>query len=527
MVHPLYYVLDLIFALLLIIILHHGKKYSEIVNSHEKAFRLLIKWVVFFCVQDAVWGYCASDAVHHDMPLFISSSVFHLSTVTTTFFWLYYILRYLDNHIRHPRLLLRIDGVVVAIQVLMVFTNFIYPIIFTVSGGAYITCYLRPLAFFNQYVVYLAICIIALISVFSDDELRRQKYINVFLFSLAPVLSGVFQLLYPDGPFYAMGYFLGCFIIHMYVVTSERDELKRVQASHALDEQVRISNTDELTGLSNRRSYETDISESSEIPAEENFVYFSIDINGLKQVNDNLGHQAGDELIIGAASCIRKCLGAYGRTYRIGGDEFAAIIYASETELQHICEDLEETILRWKGTLVGSLAMSFGYASKREYPTLTISKIANIADERMYAEKEIYYSQKGIDRRGQQSAFAALCSSYTKILRINLTTDKYHIIRMQKSEQTSVKGFAPFISKWLHDFAVNGQVHPDDQEHYLELTDLASMKRFFSNRKSNLNILYRRKSDIGWRQTKMELIPAEDYRDDNMSLYLFVKDIEQ
>ena len=527
MVHPLYYVLDLVFALLLIIILHHGKKYREIVNSHEKAFRLLINWVIFFCVQDAVWGYCASDAVRQDLPLFISSSVFHLSTVTTTFFWLYYILRYLDNHIRHPRLLLHIDGVVVVIQVLMVIANCFDPVIFRVSGGAYVTCFLRPLAFFNQYVVYLAICFIAFVSVFSNDELRRQKYINVFVFSLAPVLSGIFQLLYPDGPFYAMGYFLGCFIIHMYVITSERDELKRIQATHALDEQVRISNTDEMTGLSNRRSYETDLRESPEIPIEENFVYFSIDINGLKSVNDTLGHQAGDELIIAAANCIRKCLGAYGRTYRIGGDEFAAVIYASESEVKRICEDLEETVLRWHGKKVNSLAMSYGHASKREYPSLTVSKIAKIADERMYAEKEIYYSQKGIDRRGQQSAFAALCSSYTKILRVNLTTDKYHIIRMVQSEQTTDKGFAPLISTWLHNFATSGQVHPDDLEHYLALTDRAAMQRFFNGHKRNLNILYRRKSDGGWRQAKMELIPSEDYNDDNMSLYLFVKDIEQ
>ena len=51
-----------------------------------------------------------------------------------------------------------------------------------------------------------------------------------------------------------------------------------------------------------------------------NFVVFLIDINGLKVVNDTLGHEAGDELICGAAACITSTFKDKGNTYRIGGD---------------------------------------------------------------------------------------------------------------------------------------------------------------------------------------------------------------
>ena len=67
--------------------------------------------------------------------------------------------------------------------------------------------------------------------------------------------------------------------------------------------------------------YEEDILEYSAAPLSENFVYASIDVNGLKIVNDEIGHAAGDELIKGAADCMTKAFGSYGKVYRTGGDE--------------------------------------------------------------------------------------------------------------------------------------------------------------------------------------------------------------
>lgn len=526
MVNPLYYIINIVFVLILVIILHHDRKVKSSLNKQENAYRLLVYWVIFFCLQDAVWGYLGGGGQTSDVPFFISSSVFHLSTVVTTFFWLYYILEYLSDRIHFRKVLLWVDVIVMFLQLVLVVMNFFTPTIFTIENGVYVPAYLRPLAFFNQYIVYLSISIITFICLLAANGHRREKYGTVFMFSLAPVLSGVFQAFYPNEPYFSIGYFLGCFIIHMYVVTNDRDELKRLQAAREMKEQVKISNTDELTGLWNRRFYETNLQDYPNVPTEDNFVFLSIDINGLKAVNDTLGHEAGDELIVGASDCLKKCLGAYGRIFRIGGDEFVAIMFATEDELKSIKKDLDETIHSWRGHLVRGLAMSYGFVSKREYPELTVREIARIADERMYADKEIYYSRKGVDRRGQQFAFSALCASYTKILKINLSDDKYRIIRMDQSEQTADKGFSSSISTWLHDFGTSGQVHADDLENYLSLTNIAYMQAFFRSHNLNLNIFYRRKSGDTYRQTKMEMIPAEDFSDENMSLYLYVKDID-
>ncbi|MCQ2494523.1 MAG: diguanylate cyclase, partial [Lachnospiraceae bacterium] len=73
---------------------------------------------------------------------------------------------------------------------------------------------------------------------------------------------------------------------------------------------IKISLTDELTGAGNRRAYEEKIAElEKDIPA--NLVIASLDLNGLKVVNDNKGHDAGDEMIVGAVDCIKKVFSNY------------------------------------------------------------------------------------------------------------------------------------------------------------------------------------------------------------------------
>jgi len=90
------------------------------------------------------------------------------------------------------------------------------------------------------------------------------------------------------------------------------DEEKRKEKELALK-----ANTDELTGLPNRRDYENDMLMYPDVPPEPDFVYATVDMNGLKVVNDTYGHAAGDELIKAAASCLKGTIGNYGKVYRI------------------------------------------------------------------------------------------------------------------------------------------------------------------------------------------------------------------
>lgn len=284
---------------------------------------------------------------------------------------------------------------------------------------------------------------------------------------------------------------------------------------------------DELTGLYNRRAYENDIMIYPDVPPEDNFVYAAIDVNGLKNVNDNIGHAAGDELLKGAAECLKRTLGTYGKVYRTGGDEFVSIFFSDEVQLTEIITDLEKTTAEWKGEHVDNLSLSAGYVTKKEFPDETVVNMAKTADQRMYKAKAEYYSKSGIDRRGQAEAHKALCNLYTKILKINLTTDSYTIVNMDEAERTHEKGFSEKISEWLINFGKSGQVHQDDLTDYLEKTDINYLKEYFNADKTSINIYYRRKYGQEYKQVLMEMIPANDYSKSNQSLYLYVKSIDK
>ena len=162
---------------------------------------------------------------------------------------------------------------------------------------------------------------------------------------------------------------------------------------------IRISLTDELTQLFNRRSLDDDLARYKHEPMEDDIVFASIDINRLKATNDTLGHAAGDELIIAAADCLSAAVGNSGKVYRTGGDEFTAIIHT--TNLSAIDKNIREKVTAWSGSYSESLAVSIGYAAHKDHPGATIEELKKIADKFMYEEKAKYYKETGYERRGR------------------------------------------------------------------------------------------------------------------------------
>lgn len=162
---------------------------------------------------------------------------------------------------------------------------------------------------------------------------------------------------------------------------------------------LRLSTTDALTGCYNRRAYEEKIRELSLQGMVDDLVYVSADLNGLKHTNDTLGHTAGDELLSGATLCLQKGLGPHGSLYRIGGDEFAALIRVKEESLDGVLDNLNSIVDSWKGHSVDELSVSVGYASHREFPDMTIEELGRIADQKMYEAKKEYYQKHDRRRR--------------------------------------------------------------------------------------------------------------------------------
>lgn len=314
-----------------------------------------------------------------------------------------------------------------------------------------------------------------------------------------------------------LGWFRASFI--MIEADLEKRPRKMIFTIQSIDSEKRkeeklihTSNTDTLTGCYNRRAYEKDLADLSPVA---DFIYLSMDVNGLKIVNDSQGHGAGDELLQGAASCMKKCFDSCGKVYRTGGDEFIAILFTDQEHFQKIMEEFEETVNRWTGKEVERLAVSCGFVSSREEKWTSMEEITRTSDMRMYEEKAMYYRKNGVDRRGQPAAYIALCKLYPRILKADLTEDSCRTLNREEE-----KGRKKCLSTWLQEFKDQGAIHPDDLAEYQEKTDLAYLRNCFDNQEKAVSISYRKK-DGG--RSALEIVPAEDYSEKKRVVFLYIK----
>ncbi|MCR5301612.1 MAG: GGDEF domain-containing protein [Lachnospiraceae bacterium] len=160
-----------------------------------------------------------------------------------------------------------------------------------------------------------------------------------------------------------------------------------------------MAHIDNMTNVNNRRTFDEHMDSSAKRRPTEDTVFFSFDLNELKEANDSAGHEAGDELIIGAAQCMQSILGPFGKVYRTGGDEFSAVVNIPREEYDSVVSRLKKAFDGWKGKLYPKLSISMGHVSASENPEMTLDEMRKEAEKRMYAMKADHYMQEGYDRR--------------------------------------------------------------------------------------------------------------------------------
>jgi len=154
------------------------------------------------------------------------------------------------------------------------------------------------------------------------------------------------------------------------------------------------SYTDELTGLKNRRAFEENVNVIRKENDYENIIIGSADLNGLKKVNDTVGHAAGDELIKGAADILYKVFSKYGDVYRTGGDEYMIIMNETSEKFDNLISELEKEENDWVGTYSHNMSISLGFAFGNKDGD-NIDKLIINADKIMYENKNLYH--KGLE----------------------------------------------------------------------------------------------------------------------------------
>lgn len=182
-------------------------------------------------------------------------------------------------------------------------------------------------------------------------------------------------------------------IVFFIVSTRER------KTTRELLEKRKLSFMDDMTGFFNRRAYEEDCKKIEETNGASKITMIMMDVNGLKTANDTCSHMAGDELIIGTAKCIQNSMGEYGKIYRIGGDEFIALLECSRNQLHDMLKTFEHMTAGWKGKYQQEISVSKGIVVGGEHTGLSLEEMKELADKLMYQEKDEYYRRTGKVRR--------------------------------------------------------------------------------------------------------------------------------
>jgi len=168
---------------------------------------------------------------------------------------------------------------------------------------------------------------------------------------------------------------------------------RNIEERKKAEERIRyLSYYDQLTALYNRRYYEEQLPKIDKV---ENYPLTLVmaDVNRLKYVNDNLGHQAGDELLATVADKLRQHSREKDLVARIGGDEY--VILMPKTSFRVASELIKVLNTSLQSTKFGSfyLSVAFGWATKESSDT-PMADIFKEAEDMMYTRKKLEQAKR-------------------------------------------------------------------------------------------------------------------------------------
>ena len=240
----------------------------------------------------------------------------------------------------------------------------LYPLYFT-SPWTHLVCWFTP---DNRYIggylskwpyfvfgFYGVIFLIHNLIVFSKYS-RKDRFMAIFV-TLYPVLGVVYYLIFNTNKDYSALFTSAVLLYYIFLY-------------------IHMAKIDPLTSLMNRQSYYQDI----QMGAKTITGVASVDMNELKYINDNMGHQAGDEALQTIGSILLNHSGHGGNVYRTGGDEFIIFYHnVKETEITDAIADMRQKLSETP------YSCAFGYSMVKKDGA--ISEAIVEADGKMYKDK--------------------------------------------------------------------------------------------------------------------------------------------
>ena len=388
-------------ALLVHIIIH----FSVIRNTHyrkeqpsAKAYRWMILSVGAFYAFDALWG--VLYAAHLTQAVAFDTMLYFLTMGATMFFWTRFVVLYLGEDNRFMKVLSFIGWLLIGAIAVLLIINLFAPVMFWFDeAGTYHAGTLRYAILTIQVLLLLLTSVYLMATIPRTESKIRMRHIAIAVSGLMMALMDIFQVLFPLQPFYAIGCLLGTCIIHTFVVGNMEDD-RRIELEEMLRREAQqekelgsakhLAYTDSLTGVKSSHAYVEMEKKVDQRIADDDIREFGVvvfDLNGLKEVNDTKGHDAGDQYIQGGCRIICEHF-KHSPVFRIGGDEFMAFLEGDDFRNRKILlaafeTQIEENLRQGKPVVASGMAV-FRHGHDNSY-----RRVFERADQRMYDRKGV------------------------------------------------------------------------------------------------------------------------------------------
>lgn len=208
------------------------------------------------------------------------------------------------------------------------------------------------------------------------NRIHKGDFYALLVFPIPPMIGGIIQISFEGLSFIFPGVALSLLIVYIYI-------------------QSKLTNTDHLTGLYNRREYDRMISIKLENLRKGYLIGgILLDIDDFKKINDQFMHHIGDEALIEFAKILRQSVNEDDFVSRTGGDEFAIIFESKDpTRLDQILKRLDDELnsFNQKKEHLYQLQVSTGGLIFDRDEHKTLSNFFNVLDRKMYEMKEKHH----------------------------------------------------------------------------------------------------------------------------------------
>lgn len=209
--------------------------------------------------------------------------------------------------------------------------------------------------------------LLVIIAMKNSVEYENDDRIVLIAIFLVPVLGTILQVLFKDLLLIWISVSISLLLYYIF--------LRELQFKYDIQ-----------TGIKNRSAFEKEMEKY--LKDDKNAAIVMLDLNGLKSINDRLGHKAGDEIIIRAAKIIEESFIGIGNTFRIGGDEFCVICKeVSKKLLDDTLSDLDQLLLLTNQENNNKIELAYGYSFYTKNKGESIYSTFHQADKAMYIHK--------------------------------------------------------------------------------------------------------------------------------------------